>query len=271
MEQYDITEVLALARDAAQAGAQIAIDYSKSGSFKVDSKSALELVSTADTDAEKAIVATIRSCFPDHEFLTEEQYPNLDRLSKIDKPLWIIDPIDGTTNYIYGLAPVGISIGFFADGAVQAGVVAAPFLNEEFTAIRGRGAFLNGERIRVRKCAELKAALIATGFPYNRSNVSPLVSRVEAVLKNCRDVRRLGAASLDLCYVGCGRLDAYYETIRAWDMAAGLLIAREGGAVAGHLNDKRSSNGAPDDLHGEELLVTVPEIFAGLKSLLEHA
>ena len=191
----------------------------------------------------------------------------------------MIDPIDGTTNYLYGLAHVGISIALFHAGHVQTGLVLAPFLGEEFSAIRGQGAYLNSERIYARPTnGGLKGALIATGFPYQRDTVTELTAQLRKVLSHCQDLRRFGACSLDLCCVASGRLDGYYETVAPWDMAAGTLIAREAGALVGDYKsspqasqpqtNSKEVHAVPNEIDGESLLVATKEIFSPLRELL---
>jgi myo-inositol-1(or 4)-monophosphatase len=184
--------------------------------------------------------------------------------------LWILDPIDGTTNYAHGHPQVGVSIGFMYQRQIRAGVVHAPFMGETFTAIRGGGAKLNGKPIKVSGTTELKKALVATGFPYRRDSLDQIIGRVRAVLENCRDVRRIGAGSLDICWVACGRLDAFYETLSAWDIAAATLIAREAGANVGNMVDYDNSGSAfPPDLFGEWLVTANPVLYPKIFELLQ--
>jgi myo-inositol-1(or 4)-monophosphatase len=190
--------------------------------------------------------------------------------------VWIIDPIDGTTNYAHGHFQVGVSIACAIDAKVVAGAVFAPFLGELFTASLGAGAFLNGEPISVSPTDRLESALIATGFPYDRANVPNICKRLQALLSRCRDIRRLGAASLDICWVACGRLDAYYEeTINPWDGAAACLIAREAGARIGHYAydspTQRRTERYPGDLFVDNLIVSTPGVFEEISKALAAA
>jgi len=238
-------------------------------SVAVSLKGARDLVTSADIAAEKIIIETIRSHFPDHAILAEESSQGSNPISFNTGYVWVIDPVDGTTNYAHDHPHVGVSIACALDGESVAGAVLAPFLNEIFTAYRGGGAYLNGEAIHTSKTDSIESALIATGFPYGRSNVDNICDRLARILKRCRDIRRLGAASLDISWVACGRLDAFYEeTLNPWDCAAGRLIAREAGAKIGHFaydspTQKRTA-GYTGDLFVDNLVVSAPGVFEDL-------
>lgn len=238
--------------------------------YTVEMKGKRDLVTTADLKAEQIILKCICEQFPDHHILSEETAPEVPARDLFEGPLWIIDPVDGTSNYAHQHKHVGVSIAFAVDGEVKVGVVECPFLKETFYAIKGQGAFLNGKPISVTDTEVLEEALIGTGFPYERDNLDTIINRVGLVLKNCRDLRRNGAASIDLCWVACGRLDAFYETLSPWDFAAGLLIAREAGAAVDHLGGTPDSQLYPPDLYGDELAVANPALLAKFKLLLTH-
>ncbi|TVU70032.1 MULTISPECIES: inositol monophosphatase family protein [Cobetia] len=227
-----------------------------------------ELVTDIDVAIDTLLAEALEAEFPEDARLTEELSPERDVIAT-KGGLWVIDPIDGTVNFAHGLRHVAVSIAWCERGKIQMGVVHAPFLGETFTAIRGKGAWLNGESISVSGMEEMSRALVATGFPYNRDSRPPLLKRLSAMLLVCQDVRRNGSAALDLCDVACGRLDAYYESVSPWDFAAGLLIAREAGARTGHLY--RCPDGIPEELYGENIVVSTPELHAPLKRLLEDA
>ena len=144
----------------------------------------------------------------------------------------------------------------------------APFLNEMFAGARGCGATLNGAPIAASGETNLKKALVATGFPYNRDNVSAFFTQFKAVITHCRDIRRLGSAALDICMVASGRLEGFYETINPWDIAAACLIAREAGALTGHIHPRPTDAILPPDLYADELVAGAPHIFDPLRSLL---
>ncbi len=263
------SEILKVATEAIRVAGEIVIGVRERGMLDIRNKAARDMVTTADLQAEAAIISIIKRHFPTHEFLAEEAASAKELNTQLGKgPLWIIDPVDGTTNFAYGHPQVGISIGFALNGSVQAGAVFAPFQRELFTAIKGKGAKLNGEPIGVSRTESLADALVCTGFPYVRDNVPRLMKLSSQVLQNCRDLRRLGAASLDLCWVGAGRLDAYYETVLPWDMAAGRLIAQEAGATCGNFMPYSPDDPTPIDLRCDGLLVATPAVFEPLKELL---
>ena len=261
-------EIESAARVAAQAAAEAGREIERirrSGDLAVRYKAESNLVTAADTAAERIIIDRIRTVFPADSILSEEFNPDYTKADFSHGRLWIIDPVDGTTNYARGHNHVGISIAFAIDGAVQSAIVHAPFQGETFTAVRGLGAFMNGMPIHVSEVSRLKSALVATGFPYVRDELTQISSRVADVLSACQDIRRLGAASLDLSWVACGRLEAYYEDVQPWDMAAGGLIAREAGAAVLHLG---SGGALPDEINGQGLLVCVPALAGQFIELL---
>lgn len=267
----DITKerALEIAREAALSAGSRVISIAEEGRLDVTEKSLRNPVTRADLEAESIILEVIRRHCPDHAILSEESSPVFADLASYRGPMWIIDPLDGTSNYAFGIPHVGVSIAFASNGQVQAGLVYAPFTNETFSALRGCGSQQNGRPIGVRRTPRLVDALVGTGFPYSRDDIEPLVSRARAVLERCRDLRRFGAASLDLCYVACGRLDAYYETVCVWDMAAGGLIVREAGGRMGHFEVPDGAE-MPPELDPRALLAASPEIFGELQALLAH-
>ena len=276
VDSHLIGTALAVAKSAAKKAGLEARRIREQGSFSIEMKGSRDLVTEADLACETIIVETIRESFPDHLILSEEApLPNLKRLAQ--GPLWIIDPIDGTTNFAHGHHCVGVSIGFAIDGIRQVGVVYCPFLEELFSASRGEGAFLNGSPIHVSGVTKPEEALIATGFPYQRSNIQGIIHRLESALTRFRDVRRLGACSVDICFTACGRLDGYYEDVKPWDVAAGLMIAEEAGAVISRFSDPYAQfpawedpeNLTPADIDGTNLIVSAPGIAEALIQALE--
>lgn len=263
-QDYSLQLKTALA--AADKAAEKIKGLREASSFSIDLKGARNLVTTADTTAERLIIDAVRDMYPDHAFLAEES-ANDDSVRN-NENLWIIDPVDGTTNFAHRHVHVGISIGYAVNGEVVAGVVNAPFLGEVFHAVKGGGAFCNGKPIKVSSTTSLEDSLIATGFPYDRSEVELIGRRLTAVLRICRDIRRNGAASLDICGVACGRLDGYYESVMPWDCAAANLIAREAGAKLGNFRTTKSEANWPADLDGEDYMVTTPGIFRELREIL---
>jgi fructose-1,6-bisphosphatase/inositol monophosphatase family enzyme len=196
----------------------------------VDTKSSrTDMVSEADREAETEIVAILRAERPDDALVSEEGAGGTGTSGR----RWVVDPLDGTTNYLYRFPAWGVSVALEDDDGGLAGVVHDPVADETFRAARGAGAELNGEPIRVRDDDDLATSLIATGFGYDPDVRAGQADVLRALISHVRDIRRAGAAALDLCYVACGRLDGYYERgIHHWDVAAGALIVREaGGAV----------------------------------------
>jgi myo-inositol-1(or 4)-monophosphatase len=252
---------------AKEAGDRI-VEARRRQTFGQRYKHGQELVTDVDLAVDILISERLDAHLPGESRLSEELAPDRDVMTLSDA-LWVVDPLDGTVNFAHGLHHVGVSIAWVSEGRTRLGVVHAPFLGETFTALLGQGAWCNGRPIHASRITDLKHCLVATGFPYRRDSRPPLMRRLMAVLDNCQDVRRNGAAALDLCDVACGRLDAYYESVSPWDFAAGWLIAREAGARTGHLYP--CPEGFPDDLYGENLLVSAPEIHAELGELLRAA
>jgi myo-inositol-1(or 4)-monophosphatase len=266
-------ELLYLAKQAAEVGAEIARKERRNMTVSVEFKDPRNLVTNADIAAQGAIIELIRSRYPLHRILAEESPLTETPEDYSAGYCWVIDPIDGTMNYAHGHFNVGVSVGCALNGEVVAGAVAAPFLGEVFTAIKGGGAFLNGDPIRVKPTTRVADAVITTGFPYDRSNAANTCRRIERVVRVCRDLRRLGAASLDLCWVACGRLDGYYEEcIQPWDAAAGGLILREAGGILAHFDYdcelQRMNAHFKGDLFTDNLVACTPGIKEELLKLL---
>jgi myo-inositol-1(or 4)-monophosphatase len=194
----------------------------------VRKKGVIDLVTEADIKSEAAIIETIAQSFPDHAILAEESGSRTGRGGR-----WIIDPLDGTTNFAHNLPLFCVSIAFASDDAVEAGFVLAPLLGELFVATKGAGAQLNGTPISVSNTATLSDSLLVTGFPYDHLELfDELMARFSRCLAAAQGLRRLGSAALDLCYIACGRFEGYWEEfIQLYDVAAGSLIAQEAGAV----------------------------------------
>ena len=267
------SELLTLAHQAVTVASDIARSHRSTLSVSVSFKGDRNLVTSADLASERAIIELITQRFPDHRILAEESAQTATPESYGEGYTWVIDPIDGTTNYAHGHFQVGISVACVLNGESVAAAVAAPFLNEIFTATKGGGAYLNGTPIHCTPTTAVSDAVVTTGFPYRRENVHNICARIERVVRVCRDLRRLGAASLDLCWIACGRLDAYFEEgIQPWDAAAGVLIAREAGAVIDHFNYdcdlQRMTTRYPGDLFADNIVACVPGIRNELMALL---
>ncbi|MCH7498304.1 MAG: inositol monophosphatase [Candidatus Marinimicrobia bacterium] len=238
---------------------------------RVEKKGLVDLVTEADLASEASIVAALREAYPKHAIIAEEgDYAQ----SAATPHRWVIDPLDGTTNYVHGLPIFAVSIGYQVEAETVFGVVLNPAQGEEYVAVRGQGATLNGEPIQVSGTDRLRECLLATGFPYTHDDVFQRSFDLFRELYNrSQGIRRLGAAALDFCYVAAGRFDAYYEAnLHSWDLCAGDLICREAG---GQTSDWRggplpfsgrrvlASNGTA--LHGELLAVLAGKEFAGLR------
>ncbi len=219
-----------------------------------------DVVTIADKEAEQAIIQAIKSCYPGHSILSEESGEAMAGDSHDAEVKWIIDPLDGTTNFSQGLPIFSVSIGIQIDGEDAIGVVFAPALNEMFHAVRGCGAFLNGKPIRCSGKTRLDRAVVATGFPVDKAvNEDNNLLQVSRIMPAVRGLRRLGSAALDLSYVAAGFLDGYWEmNLHEWDVAAGRLIATEAGAAYGFWHENR----------GISALAASPAIFRELSPLL---
>lgn len=208
----------------AKAGKIICANFGKEQ--RITKKGRFNLVTEIDKASEKTVVGLILKRFPDHSILAEES-----AAVSGSECRWIIDPIDGTTNFAHGFPIVSVSIGFERDGRLEMGGVFDPFRKELFFAERGKGATLNGKRIHVSKVKTLEDSLLATGFPYDRKNhPDAYLGMLRAFLTRIQGIRRGGSAAIDLCYVACGRFDGYYEMkLSPWDKASGMMIVEEAG------------------------------------------
>ena len=206
------------------------------GSLQITAKNRNDFVTQVDKAAESAVIDIIRQAFPDHDVLGEES-GSLPGSSSKAEYRWIIDPLDGTTNFIHGFPQYCVSIGIQHRGTLAHAVVYDPSRNELFTASKGRGAFLDDRRIRVSKCTQLRDALVGTGFPFKElSRLDAYMGQLRTMMTSSAGVRRAGSAALDLAYVACGRMDAFWEMgLSSWDMAAGALMIQEAGGLVGDL------------------------------------
>ena len=201
------------------------------GRCQVWSKGPKDFVTEADIAAQRLIRETLLGAFPTHGFIGEEDHTPQTWSRDFRGYRWIVDPVDGTANFVHRLPSYAVSIALEYSGDIIVGIIFDPAGNECFTAIRGQGAKLNGETIQVSTCADLGEAMVAASFAPNVQRGSEEIARFVEVLLSCHSLRRLGSAALNLCYLAAGRLDAYWATsVKAWDVAAGVLIAREAGA-----------------------------------------
>lgn len=262
-----LNDILSLATDAALEAGQLIVEKRQSGDIQQQYKDQQELVTSADIAADKLIIGMIKQHYPDHRILSEETYTDKSQAKDLSSPIWIIDPIDGTVNYAHGHFMVAVSIAFAMDGEVKVGMVHNPFLDETYSSIIGQGSFLNGKKLAVSHQTSLRKAVIATGFPYDKSTVPEIMKRTEKVLMHIQDIRRLGSAAMDICWVANGRLDGYFESLSPWDFAAARLIAQEAGATCGHFTPVPAD--IPACIHCDNLLITTPEIYQALDDLLD--
>jgi myo-inositol-1(or 4)-monophosphatase len=247
-------------RAARRAGSIINRASLNGGALNVRSKRVNDFVTQVDQAAEEAIIEIVRKAHPDHGLLAEESGKTPGEAEYV----WIIDPLDGTTNFIHGFPQYCVSIAVEHRGALAHGVVYDPVKNELFTASKGRGAFLNDRRIRVSKCTRLKEALVGTGFPFKElSRLDLYTGQLRNLIQGSAGVRRAGAAALDLAYVACGRLDAFWEMgLSPWDMAAGALLIQEAGGLVGDFS------GEARYLQSGDMSAATPKVFPQLLEAL---
>ncbi|NKB35011.1 MAG: inositol monophosphatase [Pseudomonadales bacterium] len=253
----------------AQGAGKIICEHREEAELTSEFKRGTELVTNADLAADKYISDAIQQQYPGHLIVSEESSPDIGNIQKLKQPVWIVDPIDGTVNFAHGHNQSAVSIAFVNQHQVSVGVVFNPFTDEMFTAQKDGGAFLNGEAIQVAQESNLRRAIIATGFPYEKSNMEPMIRRVREVLNHCADIRRLGSAALDICWVAVGRLDGYYESLSVWDFAAARLIALEAGAKCGNFSE------VPEEIdpqfYDQDLLITNEALYPQLLAVLHSA
>jgi myo-inositol-1(or 4)-monophosphatase len=253
--------LLNTAVQAARKAGDTAIRYlNRIDEIDVRAKARNEFVTQVDHAAERVIIETIRARYPDHGFIAEESGRH-----EGSECVWIIDPLDGTTNFVHGFPVFSVSIALRVRDQLECAVVYDPCRQELYTGMRGGGAQLDGRRIRVSKWTGLEGALIGTGFPY-RSNVRWLpqyMPMLQAVMECTAGVRRPGSAALDLCYVAAGRLDGFWEFgLNVWDIAAGSLLIREAGGMVGALTPDA------DFLDTGNIIAGTPKVYDALLDLL---
>ncbi|KJV06123.1 inositol monophosphatase family protein [Methylocucumis oryzae] len=229
-------------RAARSAGDIIVRSSDSIGQLRIDQKGRNDYASEVDRSAEREIIQIIKSAYPDHAILAEESGAH-----QGNDYVWVIDPLDGTTNFLHGFPQYAVSIAMKHKGKLEIGVIYDPLRDELFTAERGGGAMLNNRRIRVTQPTSLKGALLGTGFPFKTDeHLNAYVGMFKALTTQCAGIRRAGAAALDLAYVAAGRLDGFWEIgVMEWDMAAGILLIKEAGGVVTDFsfNDKYMESG----------------------------
>jgi myo-inositol-1(or 4)-monophosphatase len=234
---------------------------------RLKGESPINLLTWVDAEADRLIRRTLQQRFPDHDYLTEESTPT----RKASAFKWIIDPLDGTTNYAHEFPQVGVSIGLEVRGEICLGGVFDPFRAELFWAEKGHGAYMRTpgmplRRLHVSRTRRLEGALLLTGFPYDRRERADFyLGYVKAFMQRIQGIRRLGAAALDLCWVACGRVDGYWEwRLKPWDTAAGQVILKEAG---GRISDFQ---GRPHSIYGEQTLATNGRIHAEMLRVMRR-
>lgn len=249
---------LEFAKDCALNAGELLLRYFRTSEFKVDTKlNITDVVTTADRESEFLIKTMIKKRFPDHGILAEETGESKEG----GDWRWVIDPLDGTTNFSQGLPVFCVSIALEYKGEPVVGVVYAPYLREMFYAVKGLGAYLNGDRITCGKKVSLAESVVATGFPYDKvSNSDNNTAEVSRIVPKIRGLRRAGSAAVDMAYVAAGYYDAYWElNLKRWDVAAGIVIAKESGANICSIREDRN----------QSVLVSSPGIYEGMLSLLD--
>ena len=219
-------------RAARTAGDSIVREMDRTRDISIETKGKNDFVTEVDKNAEGIIISVIKNAYPEHAFLAEESGQEGE-----NDYLWIIDPLDGTTNFLHGFPHFSVSIALQNKGVLEQAVIYDPLKQDLFTASKGKGAQLNNRKIRVSIKKTLDGALLGTGFPYNNESVmQQFIESYKNLFPNVAGIRRAGVASLDLAYVACGRLDGFWEfNLRPWDIAAGALIIQEAGGINAEL------------------------------------
>jgi len=249
---------------------QIALDAGKivkegyTSHKEVSHKGVVDLVTEYDVKTEAFIIDQLKKAFPDHTLVGEESHQGS---YHYDKAIYI-DPIDGTTNFVHGIPHLAISLGVWEQGKPTLAVVYNPILEELFWAVQGEGAFCNGQRLKVSTQSELQNALIATGFPYAKVNAGIeyhwVINCMTNLLPHIQDIRRLGAAAIDLCYLAQGKVEAFYEIdLKPWDVAAGILIVLEAGGKISNVD------GQPFDFDDKSIVASNGKVHQQLLKYLE--
>src|SRR5690606_24450316 len=258
-------ELKAMVAAAQAAGAGLQAHFARLSELGVRTKSGpADLVSVADEQAERTTREILAAAFPRYGFLGEEGGA---RAGEEGEATWIVDPLDGTTNFLFGGPLWGVNVALAREGNVVAGVTYLPMLGELYVAEQGKGCWLNNSRVQVSARAELVEAVLACGMPFAGKPDHPLFAREMALLSpEVAGLRRTGSCAVDMAWVACGRWDAYWErALNAWDMAPGVILVQEAGGTA------TSADGTPLDLHGQNVFVSNGALHARLLEVLERA
>jgi len=252
--------MLHVATTAARAAAKIILTgLDRIDSVRIEEKRKHDFVTSVDKAAEAEIIYILQQAYPDHHFLSEEGFADTPLTDK--GSYWIIDPLDGTMNFIQRIPHFAISIAYYEAGKVEMGLVYDPIRDELFTAMRGKGARLNQTRLRVGQKRKLDHAFLATGIPHHDDTEA--LTSIQPIISAVAGVRKMGAASLDLAYVAAGRFDAYIDkNLQVWDSAAGNLLVQEAGGYV------RDFSGGQSDLTSSTLIATNPDLYDILEPLL---
>lgn len=253
--------MLNIATRAARSAGDIIVRYmDRVDELTVASKRANDFVSEVDRQAEDVIIRALRRAYPDHGILAEESGKQSG-----DEYLWIIDPLDGTTNFLHGFPSFSVSIALQRKGTLEQAVVYDPLLQEMFTATRGSGAMVNNRRLRVSQRKGLEGALLGTGFPFKQQqHLDAYLATFKALFPSTAGIRRQGSAALDLAYVAAGRMDGFWEIgLNPWDMAAGVLLIREAGGIAGDFE------GGGQYMETGNLICGNPKLFAAIVNTIK--
>ncbi len=254
--------MLTIAVRAARAAGDIIVrNMDRLDRLKVATKQNNDFVSNVDHQSEAAIIATLKQAYPDHSILAEESGVE-DQASEYQ---WIIDPLDGTTNYLHGFPQFAVSIALKHKSRLEVGVVYDPVSQELFSASRGNGATLNGRKIRVSQHKGLKNALLGTGFPYyDQSYLDTYLATMKQLMQKTAGLRRPGSAALDLAWLAAGRIDGFWEfNLKAWDIAAGALIIREAGGI---VSDFENRDGY---LESGDIIAAAPKVFPEMIRIIQ--
>lgn len=249
-------------RAALNAGRILLRQFERVDRLVINAKRRNDFVSEADVQAEEEIIRSLTKIYPHHSFLAEESGSTMGTASEFQ---WIIDPLDGTTNFIHGLPHFAVSIAFQERGRLEAAVVYDPIRQEMFTASRGGGAHLNDRRIRVRNVNALEVALLGTGFPIRHpQHIPAYLNMFGNLFTQCAELRRAGSASLDLAYLAAGRLDGFWEIgLKPWDMAAGALLIQEAGGLVSDFA------GGHEFLKTGNIAAGAPKVFKALLQTMQ--
>jgi myo-inositol-1(or 4)-monophosphatase len=261
-ENCSAESLLFVAIEAARAAGDVLLQYARTG-FRIEHKNPIDLVTDADHAAEQCVIDCIREKFPTHQVLAEERGAGVQQTSRYH---WIIDPLDGTTNFAHGFPVYAVSIGVECDGSGLIGVVYDATRNELFTARAGEGARLNGSLIKVSTTEHLDSALLVTGFAYDiRDTPNNNLNHFARFALKAQGLRRTGSAALDLCYVAAGRFDGFWEVkLSPWDMAAGVVVLREAGGRITNFH------GNPHSIYQPELLASNGRIHEAMLSVIRE-